>query len=345
MRKRTATASVDLVRVLLRFASGIGLDLGGFWEATGLDPQTLENGEARIPIEQFNAVWSQVALRAGDPNLGLHLGEVSSRLPSGGILSAVMMNCPTVGSAMEKLARYHALSTDFVRLRLSEEGEHATVSWEPVSSDVPLDRHHSEAVLCGLVLVLRRLTEDRMRLVEVRFTHPRPADTTEHRRILGCPVAFEQPRNELLIRRRDLALPVFMANPELLRRLERFAQEMLDRLVPPDTWADRVIQSLCRMLWRGEKPALGAVAYQLAIGPRQLQNKLREEETTYRALLDQLRQEIALEYLREPGETICDIAFLLGFSEQSAFNHAFKRWTGSTPQEYRRLELPSVSPG
>jgi len=90
-----------------------------------------------------------------------------------------------------------------------------------------------------------------------------------------------------------------------------------------------------KMLSRGEKPMLDAVARELAVSTRHLQNKLKEEGSTYRAILDQLRKEIALEYLSKPEVTIYDVAFLLGFSEQSAFNHAFKRWTGSIPTEYQ----------
>jgi AraC-like DNA-binding protein len=225
---------------------------------------------------------------------------------------------------------------------LKQQDDRAYLSWKPIYPDMPLDRHHSEAVLTLLSFTLRDLTRGQVRFIEVRFVHPRPEDTTEHQRIFDCPLAFEQPRNEIVIRREDLARPIFPTNPELLERLEQFAQELLDRLYAPDTWADRVTHLIGQTLWRGEKPTLDAVAYELAISPRHLQNKLKAEGTTYRRLRDRVRKEIAVDYLKRPDVAIYDIAFLLGFSEQSAFNHAFKRWTGDSPREYRNRGLSPV---
>jgi AraC-like DNA-binding protein len=97
-----------------------------------------------------------------------------------------------------------------------------------------------------------------------------------------------------------------------------------------------VIRLIGSLLVRGEKNSIEIIASSLGMSPRNLQFKLKEEKTTYQNLLGAVRKEIALSYLREKEATICDIAFLLGFSEQSAFNHAFKRWTGFTPREYLR---------
>ena len=341
---RSASASADMVRVLVKYASAIGVSLEGVYEATGSLPQKREETEARISIEQFSAIWKEIAFRVDDRDFGLHCAETMHSFPGGDVVSAVMMNCPTVGSAIEKLAQYHDLTMDFVQLCLNEQGSYAYLSWEPIYPDVSVDRHHSEAVLATLALTLRDLTEGKIRLDETRFRHPQPGDIAEHRRIFVCPLAFEQPSNELVIRRQDLALPIFLASPELLERLEQIAQELLDRLYAPDTWADKVTHLVGRMLSRGDRPTLERIAYELAISTRHLQNKLKAEGTTYRRLCDQVRREIAVDHLQRQDMAICDIAFLLGFSEQSAFNHAFKRWTGSTPREYRTQGQSSTSP-
>jgi AraC-like DNA-binding protein len=135
--------------------------------------------------------------------------------------------------------------------------------------------------------------------------------------------------------RADLDLAIFLADLELLDKLEQLAQERLNQLYAPDTWADRVAQLIAQMLLQGEKPTIGAISRGLALSTRHLQNKLKREDVTYRMLLDQVRKEIALGYLEKGDVAICDLAFLLGFSEQSAFNHAFRRWTGSTPTVIR----------
>ncbi|MBN1429149.1 MAG: AraC family transcriptional regulator [Anaerolineae bacterium] len=336
MRKQRVSVSIALVRILLQYASSRGLDPSIIQTATGLTLDQLENPDTRVPVEQLSNVWRELARRSGDQDFGLHVGEMGDRLSTGGILSSVMMNCSTVGKALEKLAHYHDLATDFVRLRFSRQRGIVHCVWEQADTGIPLDRHYAEAVFCGLIFPLRRLTQGQLQPVAIHLTHHQPDDTIEHRRLFGCPLVFDSPRNELLLRSEDWDRPILLANAQLLNKLEQFAQEMLDRLYPPNTWAEQVVHLVSKSLACGEKPALDTVAGELAIGPRQLQNKLKEEGVAYQTLLDDVRKEMALKYLSEPHITVCDIAFLLGFSEQSAFNHAFKRWTGATPGDYRR---------
>lgn len=336
MRRSKATASEDIVNLLLKYSAGIGVNSAGIGKAPQSgDCETLKTIKKRISIEQLNAIWNQVSLQAGDPDFGLHFGEKSHHFLGGNILLSVMMNCANLGNAMEKLARYHGLTTDFILLQLSHQNDYTCYSLNTVYPEFSLDRQYSEAILCGLALMLQRLSEGKLQLVEVRFNHPQPPDITEHQRIFGCPLRFEQPRYELVIKSAALSLPIFQANPELLLKLEQFAAELLNRLYTRDTWSDRVACLLGGMLRHGEKPTINTVARELTISPRHLQNKLKEESTTYQTILDQLRKEMAFEYLKKPDVTFYDIAFLLGFSDQSVFNHAFKRWTGVSPGEYK----------
>jgi AraC-like DNA-binding protein len=294
----------------------------------------IEENESRIMVKQSNALWEAIARQAADPDFGLHFGEAVADLGGGHVLFLVMMNCPTVARAIEKVARYHGLLSDFVQLQLTQQGSYAYLSWEANTPDKIIDRHHSESIAVTLWAALRGLTKDSIQLVQVRFHHSRPQDTTEHQRILRCPLVFAQPKNELVIRREDLALPVFLADPELLEMLEQYARRLLAKLNSSNTWADRVIHSLGRLLIQGESPSISAVALDLAISTRHLQSHLKVEGTTYQKLLDQVRKELALDYLEQAELTRCDIAFMLGFSNQSAFNHAFKRWMESSPTEY-----------
>jgi AraC-like DNA-binding protein len=226
--------------------------------------------------------------------------------------------------------------TDFVRLRLSRNGDAASYVLETVVPAAALDRHYVEAVFAGQVLTMRYLTANQARVIRVHFSYPRPKNTSEHERIFQCPLAFDQPRYEFVIRSADLDLATFLANPVLLERLEGLAQEMLAQVETNAPWSDLVGRWMGKALLSGEKPSLDRAAGELAISARHLQNKLRAEGTTYRELFEQLRQEIALRHLQDPDASLCEIAFLLGFSDQSAFTHAFKRWTGKNPRDYRR---------
>ena len=139
-----------------------------------------------------------------------------------------------------------------------------------------------------------------------------------------------------MLEKNTLNLPVFLADPKLLETIENLAKSLLDRLYPTNIWTDKVISLITKLLAGGEKTEIKTIAVNLEVSARNLQNRLKEEKTSYQIILDQVRKEVALNYLSQKKVTICDIALLLGFSEQSAFNHAFKRWSGLTPGQYRK---------
>ena len=120
--RQSASTSTDMARILLRYASEIGVDPDEILKIVDLDPSVVGNAEARIPVKQLNAVWEEIALRAEDQYLGLHFGEAAQDFIGGHVLFSVMMNCPTVESAIDKVARYHGLLSDFVQLRLTQQG-------------------------------------------------------------------------------------------------------------------------------------------------------------------------------------------------------------------------------
>ncbi len=339
MRASTeATASADLTRVLLRHASRIGLEARDVCRAVDIDPAVLETPGARLSLARFAALWEAVASRAGDPDFGLHLGAAIVSSASGHLLLAVLRNCPTVADAIDRFFRYHDLLADILRPEIRRGVDAVHVVWMPGS--VHVHRHHVEAVFSTFVTTLRQLTEDRLELKTVRFRHPGPASAPEHRRIFGAPVLFGEPVNEVVFERRWLALPIPLASSELLRDLEALAQRQLARVSTPATWAEKTASAISAALLGGQGPGVDTVAGSLAVGSRTLQTKLKQEGTTYRRLLDKVRRELAAAFLKRADLALYDVAFLLGFAEQSAWNHAFKRWTGMTPSEFRRRHAP-----
>ncbi len=333
--KHKTTVSVALVRILLKYVERLGLAPVDVCAAAGIELSILENSEARISAKQFRSLWEAGVEDTRNRNFGLHFGkEIGSNFPGGHIHFIVMVNCPTVKDAMERLLRYNNLMADETLPKMELHDDLLFFSLDVINSNVKMSRHISEALLSSFIHMFRHLTDDNMNLVEVRFKHSRPEDIREHEKIFRAPVIFDQPRNELVIEKKFMDLPIMLANPELLETLEQFAQKLLDRLYVSDIWSDKVIRLLGHLMVHGEKIGIENIAMNLAMSVRNLQIKLKNEGTSYRKLLDAVRKEISLSYLKEKEVSICDIAFLLGFSEQSAFNHAFKRWTGFNPREY-----------
>ena len=134
-----------------------------------------------------------------------------------------------------------------------------------------------------------------------------------------------------------------LPNGELLGLLEGYAEKLLGRIRPEQTWSARVAEVLGRTLMDG-KPRVAQAARLLGVSRRGLQGKLKEEGTTYQAVLDQVRHQLAVAYLKEDAVTLAEAAFLLGFSDQSAFTHAFRKWTGDSPHRFRAAGIPAAYP-
>lgn len=331
---RRQVAPSYFIDVVCRYAVEAGIDLTGVREAIGVQTDRLAGPTQPVPFEVCLALWDAVAARSNDPDVGLHFGEKINQLSPGHLMTTLLMNCATIGEALEKMTCYQGLSLAFFQTSVRVEGDYACRVIESSVADVTFQRHHAEAALCVLAQTLRLLTRGEIQLTEARFTHPRPAAIDEHLRIFSCPVVFDRPRTELMFPRAVLAWPIPMADAQLLAQLEYLAQRTLRTIYQAESWSEQVACRIDQCLQRHEAPTLTAVAQLLTISPRQLQNRLRQEAVTFQRLLDRQRHAAALRYLREDTLTLCDIACRLGFSGQSTFNHAFKRWTGLSPSAY-----------
>lgn len=329
------TASADLVRILLRHGARMGLSTEDLLRAADLDPAALDAPGARVPLPRFSALWNAVALRAGDPDFGLRFGAAMVGSASGHLLLAILRNCPTVAEAVDRLFRYHSLMADIERPSLIRAGSTACLVWAPPAG-APSHRHEIEAVLASFAGALRQVTEDRFVPREVRLRRPSQNASSEPARIFGAPVIFGSPADEIAFDADLLQLPIPVASRELLRELEGIGRRLLSKEERPAIWAERCASVIRELLMAGGRTGVHEVASRLSMGGRTLQTKLRGEGTTLRAVLDEVRRDLAAALLGRPDLALFDVAFALGFSEQSGFNHAFKRWTGLTPSEFRR---------
>jgi AraC-like DNA-binding protein len=171
--------------------------------------------------------------------------------------------------------------------------------------------------------------------LEIRFAHRRPDEVGEHARFFRAPVHFSAGENAMVLAAELLDRPCVRADPALLAVLDRYAADLLARVPATGRLADRARTALVEMLRDGE-PGAGRLASRLKMSARSLSRTLAAEGTSYRALLDQIRRETAARHLADDRIAIAEVAFLLGFSDLSAFYRAFKRWTGQTPAEARR---------
>jgi AraC-like DNA-binding protein len=335
MREATIAASllIDFVGHLGRR----GLATDRVCSAAQIDPRWLGEPDRRLPASAMERLWAAGESLTGDPDLGLRSAE-SYNPGALSIVGYVILSCRTTGQALERLARYAPLLNEGLHVDLDRHNGITTCRFgaaEGVDSYLQrTPRQATETLAAGIVLTLQRLTATPPRPVAVRFRHPAPASIVEHLRLLGPQIEFGQADNAVVYDSAALEAGQLSADPALLEIFEADAHRRLAQLPAHGAVSGRVSRLLATRL-RGEVPSLGHIAAELAMSERSLQRGLRDEATSYRDLVDEVRKDLALAHLARAGTSATDVAFLLGFSEPSAFTRAFKRWTGESPSRFK----------
>jgi AraC-like DNA-binding protein len=323
-------ASGSALRFTLAFLQGKGVNVEGLMKRVGLDPERIDDPDLRLPHPLVRAFWREAVRETGDEALGLHVAERVQPAVFDA-LGYVFRFSRTLGDGLTRLARYHRFVDDVLTLAVEPAPHQVRIRLEGVDD---MTRPTAEFLLGSLMRAARVETaRPDLDPVAVEFAFGTPRDTADHRRFFRSPLRFGRRRNGLVLPREALDLPLQRAEPELREVLERRVRDVIARLPPVDSVAMRARFRLGEEL-DGGHPTAASVGRELGLSPRSLHRRLRDEGTTLRQLLDALRRDLAERYLRQ-GVSINETAFLLGYSEASAFHRAFRRWTGSTPAASR----------
>jgi AraC-like DNA-binding protein len=323
-------ASRKILVNLTRALTVLGFDALAVLRGCGLAPEDLERsdgGDARMPVEVLTRFWSSAVAVTGDDGIGVRLAALA-RIDGFGVLGDAARASGTLGEALLKTARYLKLWNEAIGLSLLVEGERALVSYRSLS---PEPRHHGEgdATMTILLVLSRELAGKDLAPDETCFAHPEPADGSPYREVFGDSARFDCPAYSLVFPAEILTLPIIAsglkpgeASPSTTARAE-------------ESFSRRVLDLLTAEL-RGGNPMIENIAAQLKMHPRTLARRLRDEGTSHSELLDSLRRELAERYVSATDHDMIEVAFLLGFSDASAFHKAFKRWYGAGPFAFRR---------
>jgi len=331
-----ATVVAWTMRVLMSYLEERGVDTAPIRRRAALEGVNLAHPEQRLPESVPRRVWELAAEATRDEAIGIHLAE--ARTPAAAdVLEYAFRASPTLGDALAQVARYARVMHDRVTIRLAPEGDGLRLTGT-VPAAHPVNRYQTEYFLATWLRLARDTCDAGIAPLDASFAHAPPARLDEHRRFFACPLRFGQPVIGLLMAKTDLGRPMHGADPALAALLGRQLDKMLESLP-----ADASVSARARLLVKDDLPSgsvsVDRVAGQLAMSVRTFSRRLETERTSFRHLLDSVRQELAVAHLRDPRMALAEIAFLLGYSESSAFHRSFKRWTGRTPLEFRRQAL------
>jgi AraC-like DNA-binding protein len=269
-----------------------------------------------------------------DSAFGLHLArQIDPR--DAGLYFYVGSAAGDLAEALGLFSRYSRIVNEAFRQKLTQRSDDVAIESEFVGLPKYAARQNMEFVVAGIRTALRTITGHNVTPANVTFSHNRNSDLREFERFFGCPVEFGAPYTSFQISADALRLPLITADPKLLRVLRPYCDAAAkERNVKPGTLRSAVEAEVEKLLPHGKAKAEN-VAQALALSLRTLARRLADEGTTYGEVVDQLRKSLATQYLKDPGMSLGQIAWLLGYEGSTSFNHAFKRWTGRSPSADR----------
>jgi len=309
-----------------------GFDAAYFFSRVGLDFAALDDPEARFPVRTTALLWRLAVETTGDPCFGLEVARHTSPTTFHA-LGFSLAASSSVREAFERVVRYYRLVSDAASIRFEEHDGIYRLS----ARTSPLAHPSIEAIdalFAVAVRLCRSLTDRGFSPLALELRRPAPPDPTPFYRCFRAPVTFGAAEDVMLLSKTRCDERIQGANPELARANDRIAAEALARWESSHL-ADRVRVVLLDSLPNGAQ-SQAEVARQLGLSTRALQRRLAVEATSYGALVDATRRELAMAYLREGRHSMTDIGYLLGFSGAASFTRAFRRWTGKTPSDYQR---------
>lgn len=317
---------------LLAYLRGAGLDPAALLPPLRLAELEAADARTRMPLAEWVAILEAAIRLSGDPDLALKAGA-SLQPRHLGVLGHVLMSCATVADAIIQGGRYlrlvHAIGGAEPVIR---DGQlEVPMSWTDGSVPSPLI---AQFRLAACAAMGRWLSGQPVLKMDAYFEFARPAELAIYHRVFGGALHFDQPQTKLAHPADYLQLPVAMADASMQRLASAQAETLLQELSDGSAFLQELRRVLARGLPLGQV-SLAQTAQSLNLSTRTLHRRLQEQGRSFRGMLDEVRRHSAEQHLRRPEVSLADVAFLLGYGEQSTFQQAFKRWTGKTPGQWR----------
>lgn len=302
--------------------------------AAGLNPALMQEPGARYDLGNSALLWEEMGRRINDPCFGLT--AASCWHPSHfGTLGYAMLVSKNLRICLERLLRFHKVVSDARFGRLDEDAQKKALVFTILYEDeAPYPQPREDAVLAWIMSSLRINFQQELTPVSVSFTHARPDCAGKYFEFFQAPVVFDAKYSSLALPLDVVDLPLPSGNDELAA----FSDQAMERYIAgldESTLSVRVKQAIVDHLPSGDAD-VNNIASELHLNKRTLQRLLQKEGTTFIALLNETRESIAKQYVRDKNMDLNEIAYLLGFAELSTFSRSFKRWTGASPMQFRK---------
>jgi AraC-like DNA-binding protein len=319
-------------RVFLRLLELHGIDADRFVREGGHAPEVFRDPAARLPSSAVDVAARAAAARISDPAFALRAARCWH--PSDlGALGFAWLASSTLRTALQRLERYGRILGERARFSLESSDRGLRLVFEHGRKDALVGALGTDYALSIVMDMCRMNFGASLRALEVTLCREPPAHPAPWEKFFGVRVRFGAPRNSLMLARRDADAALPVSNRQIAGSLDAILAKQLGELDRSNV-AARCKAAVLERMASGESVDVD-IAKVLHMSRRTLQRKLAEADLTYQQLVDDTRRDLALRYIEDPAKSLTEITFLLGLSGQSAFTRAFRRWTGTSPTDYR----------
>lgn len=299
----------------------------------GIEPDAPPNPKQMIPEDVYCGLLEAIVRDVEGP-VDFHLRTGATiRCEHLGVLGLAWKSAPHLGDSFERLTRYGRLVNRVTTFELRESGSHALVTARRAGKRLGA-LLSNEAGLMTVLSLTRESAGASVTPVEIRYRHSPQISAPALESHFGCPVLFDQETDALVFEREVMALPNRLGDEPMHGFFSQHLEEELSS-DPVDAPLDERVRVEITARLSGGLPRISDIASPLGMSPRTLQRRLSEREISYQSLVDEARRRLAERLLGQTDHSLAEIAFLTGFSEQSGFTRAFKRWSGRTPRSFR----------
>jgi AraC-like DNA-binding protein len=319
---------------IVPFIERLGGDVDSIFGNSGLAPEMTGATTLRLQLSSFCRLFEQAAGRTGNDTFGLWFGNQFQPRDLG-LWGYAAVSAPTVRGALQQLVDLFDHQQEHSILRLAPDARGLVRLEYRIEAPAIVERRQDAELSLGMFLnVIREGCGAAWSPEEVHFEHPSPPGWRDHERAFGAPVSFARPVNAIVFRPDVLDRAMPAADTRLMMLMRRCLKDLGGARRPPPSPADLARAAVRARLPDG-CPALETVAEDVGLPAAAIRRDLASCGLGYRELVEDVRREMAMAYLRQPYLSLTEIAFLLGYSELSAFSRAVRRWTGSSPRRLR----------
>ncbi len=332
------TTTTGFIVPLLHTLEDYGIDIAWICLEAGIDQTLLDDNNHRIPVSSMRKLWALAAHTSGTDAIGLEAATNAVETLVHPYLMAVQTS-ESILEVLERMKKYSTYVSNGVTVdyRVEEAIDIVLQESDSDANNGP-SKYGIDMFFGVLASEAKRISGPRNLPVKVEFKRKPPRASKQFQQYFGCPIYYQTPQNRIIFPLVDLNKPLPNSNPELIQHLDAFLQGHIEELNSND-FLKAVHQYVMGEISQHDPmgiPKIDEVAHHFSMSSRSFQRRLSEHDSHYKAVIDAARFELAKHYLQQAHYSIGEMSYSLGFSTESNFIRAFKRWSGETPNQFRK---------